>query len=80
MNSLRMPKRWIKNTLRIYLLPNAVLMSLAILSLLALSGCSSAPSVQAEAPKPAPPAAWAMEEPQSLQALLDKIIYVSSGE
>lgn len=45
-----------------------------------LSGCSSAPSVQVEAPNPAPPAAWAMEEPQSLQALLDKIIYVSSGE
>ena len=80
MNSLRMPKRWIKNTLRIYLLPNAVLMSLAILSLLALSGCSSAPSVQVEAPKLAPPAAWAMEEPQSLQALLDKIIYVSDEE
>ena len=80
MNSLRMPKRWIKNTLRIYLLPNTVLMSLALISLLSLSGCSSAPSVQAEEAKPAHPAAWAMEEPQSLQVLLDKIIYVSSEE
>ena len=80
MNSLRMPKRWIKNTLRIYLLPNAVLMSLAILSLLALSGCSSEPSAKVEAPKPAPPAAWAMEEPQSLDKLLERIIYASEEE
>jgi len=80
MNSLRMPKRWIKNTLRIYLLPNAVLMSLALISLLALSGCSSAPSVQVEAPKPAPPAAWAMEEPQNLDKLLERIIYASEEE
>ena len=80
MNSVRMPRRWIENTLKAYLLPNAVLMILALISLLALSGCSSVPSAKVEAPKPAPPAAWAMEEPQSLDKLLERIIFVSSEE
>ncbi|MNH40029.1 Lipoprotein Rz1 precursor [compost metagenome] len=53
------------------------LISLVMLSTLALSACQSAPSV---CPKPPAPAAWAMQEPQNLTQQLDKIITVSESK
>ncbi|CNH80035.1 Lipoprotein Rz1 precursor [Yersinia massiliensis] len=61
-------------------MPNLKMSAFVLISLLALSGCSSAPHVQSQCPKPpAPPASLMMPAPDLLTPL-SGIISVSESE